>query len=257
MNDLIISFPRSMLLSQVFNKLIERDGKLRNYNRVAIIHNIEDLKIFCGYNMYEKIKKNKSINFKKQYIINDYKINIQFNISKKKNGFEFLMGMFENDINKLNKLAIENRYDIVNISNDNICGVKNSSISELKILVDTKCVYKGYEGYTIEKVVREKKRDPRLRKLKLLEFSNKNGRIYCECCGLNFEDKYGAFGGENFVEVHHDNRMVSEMCDGDTTELDDLAVVCCNCHEVIHRNNISVKILKEFFENRRRSVRWL
>lgn len=257
MNDLIISFPRSILLSQVFNKLTDREGKLRNYNRVALVENINDLKIFCGYSMYDKIKKNKSIRFKKQYTNGGYLIDIHFVMSKKSNGIEVLMGLFEDDIVKLNKLSIAKGYDMVRISNDNICGDSSSDILDLRISFDMNCVYESNEGNVVEKVIREKTRDKRLRKLKLQEFSNKNGSLYCECCGLNFESKYGTFGGENFVEVHHDTKKISDMEEGDVTTLNDLAVVCCNCHEVIHRNDISVKTLKEFFENKRRKINWL
>ena len=60
-----------------------------------------------------------------------------------------------------------------------------------------------------------------------------NGKVYCEICGFNFEDKYGKIG-ENFIEVHH-TKPVSEMKEGEKTKIEDLALLCSNCHSMIHR----------------------
>jgi predicted HNH restriction endonuclease len=63
------------------------------------------------------------------------------------------------------------------------------------------------------------------------------GRLFCEVpgCGFEFEMIYRDLGS-GFAEVHH-LRPLSELSQPVSTTLADLAVVCANCHRMIHRNN--------------------
>lgn len=59
------------------------------------------------------------------------------------------------------------------------------------------------------------------------------GALRCEVCGFDFREFYGSVG-EGFSEVHH--RI--PLADADSaieTRLDDLAIVCSNCHRMLHR----------------------
>lgn len=60
-----------------------------------------------------------------------------------------------------------------------------------------------------------------------------NGKLFCEVCGFNFSEKYGELG-ENFIEAHH-IKPISEMKDGEKTNIDDIVMLCSNCHSMIHR----------------------
>lgn len=60
------------------------------------------------------------------------------------------------------------------------------------------------------------------------------GRLCCEVCGFDFPKTYGAVG-EGYCEVHH-LVPLSASSEAVTTTLDDLAVLCSNCHRVIHRS---------------------
>lgn len=51
----------------------------------------------------------------------------------------------------------------------------------------------------------------------------------CEVCEFSFVETYG----ENYCEVHHLTPLADLTEDTETT-LDDLAIVCANCHRVIH-----------------------
>lgn len=56
----------------------------------------------------------------------------------------------------------------------------------------------------------------------------------CEACGMQFTDRYGALG-EHFIEVHHLVPFAS-LDEGSTRlSLQDFAVLCSNCHSMIHR----------------------
>ena len=72
----------------------------------------------------------------------------------------------------------------------------------------------------------------------------------CQVCSFDFEEKYGIWG-TNFAEVHH-IKPLSEF-KGNKTETNpktDLAVLCANCHRMIHRASskgitLSIDELKE------------
>lgn len=61
------------------------------------------------------------------------------------------------------------------------------------------------------------------------------GRLACEVCEFDFAKNYGTLG-EGFCEVHH-KLLISEAADRVKTRLEDLAIVCSNCHRMIHRTN--------------------
>ncbi|UVK38726.1 HNH endonuclease [Mesorhizobium sp. AR10] len=68
------------------------------------------------------------------------------------------------------------------------------------------------------------------RKQKALEETHE---LRCEACDLSFGDRYGPHG-DGFIEVHH-VRPLHSLREGDKTALTDLALVCANCHRMIHR----------------------
>ena len=61
-----------------------------------------------------------------------------------------------------------------------------------------------------------------------------DGQIFCEACGFNFYQVYGDIG-RNFIEVHHLSKPVATMKRGDMTKVEDLAMLCANCHRMIHK----------------------
>lgn len=69
------------------------------------------------------------------------------------------------------------------------------------------------------------------------------GCLACEVCGFDFEKSYGDLG-RGFCEVHH-LRPLAEANAGGTTTLGDLAVVCSNCHRMLHKSAkpLSIKAL--------------
>lgn len=57
--------------------------------------------------------------------------------------------------------------------------------------------------------------------------------LTCEVCGFDFHTTYGAIG-RGYAECHH-IKPVSSLQPGETTKLADLAIVCANCHRMLHR----------------------
>ncbi len=62
--------------------------------------------------------------------------------------------------------------------------------------------------------------------------------LRCEACGLQFEERYGVLG-KGFIEAHH-LRPISSLEEGAAVSYDvatDFAVLCSNCHRMIHRTD--------------------
>jgi putative restriction endonuclease len=64
-------------------------------------------------------------------------------------------------------------------------------------------------------------------------FKKKNGGLFCEVCKFDFEAKYGK-RGKDYIEAHH-KTPVSKLVGTVTLTTDDLAMVCSNCHRMLHR----------------------
>lgn len=89
------------------------------------------------------------------------------------------------------------------------------------------------EGRLLERVHRRRERDPALRRQKEKQALARHGRLRCEVCDFDFAEVYGPRGA-GYFECHH---VVPLHVSGETkTRLADLAVLCANCHRMIHRS---------------------
>ena len=88
------------------------------------------------------------------------------------------------------------------------------------------------EGRIVFREHRARERDPRLVRKKKDAVLKATGRLACEACDLDFSERYGALG-EGFIECHHTVPLGqgSER----VTSLSELALLCPNCHRMIHR----------------------
>ncbi len=87
-----------------------------------------------------------------------------------------------------------------------------------------------------KKIIREHKsreRNPAIVIQKKEAVKKEKGFLACEVCGFIFKDTYGKHG-EDFIECHH-KKPIAQMKIGDKTFPTDLALVCSNCHRMIHR----------------------
>lgn len=90
---------------------------------------------------------------------------------------------------------------------------------------------------------KKRERNPKLIKEAKKLFISKHGRLYCEACKFDFQKVYGS-RGIDFIEGHH-TRLVSEMKEGEKTRVEDIAMLCSNCHRMIHRKPlVTVEKLK-------------
>lgn len=88
------------------------------------------------------------------------------------------------------------------------------------------------EGRVLERRHLARERDPKLRSRKISAVRKAVGRIACEACGFDFARVYGD-RGIDFAECHH--RIPLHASGPTVTRLQDLVLLCSNCHRMIHR----------------------
>jgi 5-methylcytosine-specific restriction protein A len=96
----------------------------------------------------------------------------------------------------------------------------------------------GFEGESRKRFVLHRKREAKMRGLKIADsLRRNNGRLVCEVphCGFNFMARYGELG-QGYAQVHHKLPLSAAPKEGRKLRLQDLAVVCANCHAMIHRH---------------------
>ena len=60
-----------------------------------------------------------------------------------------------------------------------------------------------------------------------------NNKLFCEACGFDFSDKYVDLG-IGFIEAHH-IKPIAKMKQNEKTKIEDIVMLCSNCHSMIHR----------------------
>jgi Mrr N-terminal domain/HNH endonuclease len=78
-----------------------------------------------------------------------------------------------------------------------------------------------------------RERNRKIVQTKKREVLNQTGKMRCEVCGFDFYEVYGSLG-KNFCEVHHKIPISASEIETET-RLEDLAIICSNCHRIIHR----------------------
>lgn len=107
----------------------------------------------------------------------------------------------------------------------------------------------GFEGKVIYKLHKARERDSKLTESKKKLILKESGKLECEVCEFDFYKKYGELG-KGFIECHH-TKQLSTYETKQKTKLEDLALVCSNCHRMLHRNieDMSISTLKEIIKN--------
>jgi 5-methylcytosine-specific restriction protein A len=90
------------------------------------------------------------------------------------------------------------------------------------------------EGQVIYKLHKLRERDIDIVKHKKNQALSKTGHLECEVCIFDFHKFYGNLG-YGYIECHH-RTPLSQFKIESRTSLDDLALVCANCHRMLHRS---------------------
>jgi 5-methylcytosine-specific restriction protein A len=101
------------------------------------------------------------------------------------------------------------------------------------------------EGKLLTRLHVNRERNGQLVARKRKQTLAKQGHLACEVCGFDFAARYGTRGA-GFIECHHLTPLAT-LAAGSRTRLDDLALVCFNCHRMIHRSSpwLTIEELRE------------
>ncbi len=120
-------------------------------------------------------------------------------------------------------------------------GIVNTMTDDALEEVQSYSVKEGKVSYRFHRRLERNSAVVALRKRTALK---KHGKLECEGCGFDFAATYGP-RGHGFIEAHHIN-PVHAMVEGDETALEDLALLCSNCHRMVHKVKpwLSIEALK-------------
>ncbi len=101
------------------------------------------------------------------------------------------------------------------------------------------------EGRILTKMHRHRERDRALIEKAKKARLKRGEKLRCEACDFSFEDVYGSIGSD-FIEVHHTKPLSDLPHEGGKTKISDLALLCANCHRMVHRRRpwLSIEKLK-------------
>lgn len=88
------------------------------------------------------------------------------------------------------------------------------------------------EGAILTRLHHYRERDPSLAKKRKAQALAAHGRLACEACDFDFVATYGE-RGLGFIECHH-TKALETLQAGAKTKLSELALLCANCHRMIH-----------------------
>lgn len=108
-------------------------------------------------------------------------------------------------------------------------------------------VEEGRERFSMRKHKWYERRPEKIKEAKRL--AGIENRLFCEACGFNFATTYPMLGN-GFIECHHRTPIASGGIR--QTRVRDLALVCSNCHRMLHKKlqgygYLTVEELRERF----------
>lgn len=140
---------------------------------------------------------------------------------------------FTNERERLSELAFQIKKIVNNTNlNNDLYKIENDETESVK------------EGLVIYKLHKLRERNTAINKKKKEKYLKENGKLECEVCGFDFNKFYGKIG-YGFIECHH-RTPLSKINRETHTHLNDLGLVCSNCHRMLHReiNSLSIDELK-------------
>jgi 5-methylcytosine-specific restriction enzyme A len=100
--------------------------------------------------------------------------------------------------------------------------------------------YEFREGRLLTELHKQRERNASAVRRKKEKVLTETGRLACEVCGFDFATAYGEHG-YGFAECHH-LVPLAQLAERRTTRLSDLAIVCANCHRMLHHGPALLEI---------------
>lgn len=92
------------------------------------------------------------------------------------------------------------------------------------------------EGRILSHSHLRRERDSRLVERLKDEYYDKHKYLDCTVCAFDYEKRYGP-RGHKFMEAHHIKPLSQLEPEGEVVKIDDLALICANCHRMVHRKS--------------------
>ena len=138
--------------------------------------------------------------------------------------------------NKLEKEVWEefaNQPDDLKKTAQAICDIiQNPQEAEEALAPEQEIEAEAVEGQLLTHLHVRRERSKKLIAQKKKAVLENAGQLVCEACGFDFQKRYGERGA-GFIECHH-TKPLSDLPEERTTRLSDLALLCANCHRMIH-----------------------
>lgn len=108
------------------------------------------------------------------------------------------------------------------------------------------------EGQVLYKLHKVRERSKKIVQRKKEQVMDMYGHLYCEACTFDFEKKYGKLG-YGYIECHHKTPLSAFDVEKETS-VADLALVCANCHRMLHRaiSTLTIRGLQEIIQSHKR-----
>lgn len=154
--------------------------------------------------------------------------------------------VLESPISRTN--ILKNQIDKVKLSDLITSVTEQSSGESMASLYDMQVEFP--EGGIQEVTLELRKRNPLLRKQAITRYGYR-----CQICGFSFEEFYGELG-KGYIEVHHLTPLSDRQTEA-STGIEDVTVVCANCHRILHRNGknpIPLEYLREIVHCKRQTA---
>jgi predicted HNH restriction endonuclease len=130
---------------------------------------------------------------------------------------------WQQDFVPINILLGSEPLTVKELSRNDVNAIERGSKKEKKIEYQ-KAVMEG-ELFRSEIIFRKRNRT-------IIEAKKANSNYKCEICGFSFFDKYGEIG-RDFIIAHH-VKTISGRKHNSITTINDISLICANCHSMIH-----------------------
>lgn len=123
--------------------------------------------------------------------------------------------------------------------------VEDKELSHKVMLMEPEMPYEALEGEILFRLHKVRERDGKLIFKKKQAVLKATGKLECEVCQFDFFKVYGELG-KGFIECHH-KAPLHLLIAAQNTTLKDLALVCANCHRMLHKsiNIVTIESLKK------------
>lgn len=130
-----------------------------------------------------------------------------------------------------------------------VLGLPPDSATSTLDIADLDDDFSASEGREIFALHRRRERDPALAQRAKQQRLKISGNLSCDVCSFDFVKAYGTLGN-GFIEAHH-TLPLRELAEETRTKIRDLALVCANCHRMLHRGEtwLAVGQLRELVKN--------